>query len=70
MNNQNFVRSDLTPVTNDYIHFCTFPQIMYLYNFPFFFVGMKLQAINLASRMTTTDIGMKSLIGQLEVYLY
>lgn len=25
--------------------------------------GMKLQAINLASRMTTTDVGMKSLIG-------
>ena len=43
---------------------------MYLYNFSLFFVGMKLQALNLASRMTTTDIGMKSLIGQLEVYLY
>ena len=44
--------------------------MMYLYNFPLFFVGMKLQAINLASRMTTTDVGMKSLIGQLDIYLY
>lgn len=29
-----------------------------------FVLGMKLQAINLPSRLTTTDVGMKSLVGK------